>query len=490
MWRAARRTSLLVLGLVSAACPPEDFGVAEPGPAFPVVDDATIFEDAATPGLDVLSGVEYVPTVRRLLAQCVGCHGDEGPIDPPLHTYVTARNAINDVLRALEREHDGDYSDLLVPCRSFAGVTGLGDEGQRIAALVAALRAWQAEGFRPGPPATPEEPPPLPAPDASFTVAPITSASPRCHRLGDLAAGHVSTVRVTARGVAWLELVAVAPPLAPLLDELEAADAAPGWDCDDALGLVPQPLVAAWQLGDDLVDLSARPLHVAASTLVVRAHGSFLEPPAEGPSIVIDLWMPAPSTPGITFTPLSTLTSLELPWIDPTGATSELSAVYSTPSALAVSLSPSACLHRRATPADWPELSLLAVPEPIGDGTRLELTCPEDTRCAAQIALPSDGHAEPCNTATATCRAACDDDLACTWTCAAEAGRRCALCVLTSQLACRSEACTPTARDRLESCAGADTPATCIAGSVLDALAACPATPRCAPALEACFPAP
>jgi len=98
MRRADRWLSIVLLGL--AACPDEEFAVS--GPAPDLFPDAAVVFDVASPTLDVVSGVAYVPLVRDRLAACVTCHGDDGPIEPPLHAYIAARNAADDVIRASE----------------------------------------------------------------------------------------------------------------------------------------------------------------------------------------------------------------------------------------------------------------------------------------------------------------------------------------------------------------------------------------------------
>jgi len=352
------------------------------------------------------------------------------------------------------------------------------------------IRAWRSGGFLPGPPATPVETPSPGAPDATFTPTLASASTPRCYRLGELS-GRVSHLRVTAQGIAWVEVFAIAPALATLLPDLEAADAAPGWTCGDEIGLVPQPLVAAWQLGDGLVDLSASPTHIPPSTLVARVAGGSLSASLTGPTATIELWLDQSAGPSMHFVPALAPSTLDLPWLDPSATLTTLAATYSSGATESLTLGPSACLHDRPTRGAWPELTTHAPQDRVvlAPGDRLELTCHPDLTCAAQVGLVGDPNPVPCPASVAACRGACGHDLACAWTCAAETGRRCATCLLTGQLACHAEACAATARDRLESCIGTQDPTSCIAGSVFDALDACPAPRLCDLALDACFAA-
>lgn len=433
----------------------------------------------------------YYGAVRAALAACVSCHGARGPVAPPLHAYAAVRNAIDDVVRALEAGHDGNLSRLAMGCGA-ASDAGLADLAARVA-------AWRDAGFPAGSadgttvPETPE-PPPV---DATLTAALADDAGPRCYAIGALP-GDLSSVTVRATGLAWVELYAVAPAFDAARVALDDGDpATAGWACGADLGLVPQPLVGFWRVGDGALSWPEGPLRAASgATLVARterlydASGLASEPP----SLAVDLQLAPAEAFATTSVPLrSTAGATLVPWA---ATRAPLTSIASGPELAELRVDRGAdrdCLQVRACeaacdpPPSWPGRSTPPTGTALEPGDRIALTCAGDHPCDASLAVVGDFDATPCDEAAGQCAATCAGDLACVDACALEAGDRCALCALVGALACREAACpsaVTSAWEALGTCAASDDRATCM-HEVAAAVASCTG-PLCAPALTAC----
>ncbi|MFO0748053.1 MAG: hypothetical protein U1F43_20695 [Myxococcota bacterium] len=514
-----RRSPLSLLSLAFAAtplvgCPQEDFLVV---PAPSDVSSTGSFFDTANPstlpptgtftsdfdtsgsfdtsgGFDVSGSGGYYDDIRPRLTGCTGCHAADGPVAPPLHSYVALRNASDDVLRALRRGHDGNFTRLAASCEVAA------DAG--LAELIAVVERWRDAGF-PNGTLGPQDPPgnPPPAPTTTLTTASVAGVSDvRCYLLGAIP-GDLGRARVAAEGIAWVELYALSPALADARASLDALDVAPGWSCGADLGLVPQPLVGFWEVGDKPMTWPGAPLRSAPGALLVARVGRFAPSPSVAdvePTLAVDLWTEAVTGDATVSVPLHTgAASTGIPWsVSPV----RVAAVESSPEVEQIQrfrpLEPDRCLQDRFCttaecdpPPTWPGVSIAPADTGLNPADRLQLTCSAGGPCDAQLMLAGAFEPESCDAAAKACAATCSGDLGCIHRCALDQDDRCALCVVTSQLACREHACptaATTAWNRLESCAAATDPEACVHDSVFEPFASCAAAPLCAPALAAC----